>query len=69
MMMAGAKNGATAKVRNTEQCLVVTMKNVQLVGVISIVSKFKVSLVEIGMVQTVGTLCKYLRCSGDVNVY
>jgi len=41
------------------------MKNVQLAGFTSIVSKFKISLVEIGIVQTVGRMCKYLCCSGD----
>ena len=64
-MMMDAENGATAKVRNMEQRLVVTMKNVQLAGFTSIVSKFKISLVEIGIVQTVGRMCKYLCCSGD----
>ena len=69
-MMMDAKNGATAKVRSMEQCLVVTMKNVQLAGFILIVSKFKISLVEIGIVQTVGRTCKHSRCSGDrVNIY
>ena len=51
--------------QSEEHGTVIAMKNVQLASFILIVSKFKISLLEIGIVQTVGRMCKNLSFSGD----